>query len=151
MISSWLLQQALIKKEICLPSTKWDECGLQRSIQSAKVTTVQRVRPLQPAPVPRPSHPLALSPILSLCHPSSPPSHLRHPSGFPPPALAAPSPACPGRHFLRCWELHCCPYLFGSLFSKCWRWPHGVVFVTSLLLPFIITERWSPCVFLSVV
>ena len=96
---------------------------------------------------------LPLLPILSLRYPSLHRCPCRHPSVLSPPALNIPSPADlhTGRRFLHRWELDCCLYWFGSLFSKHRRWPHGVVFVASLLLPFIITGRWSPCVFSNVV
>lgn len=145
MISSWLLRRALIKKEIFLPSTKWDEWSLQRSIQSPKVTAVQCLRPLQPGPMPRPSRPPPFSPSSPFFSPSSRCSpHL--------PSLPTPLPTYTRADVSSTTENWIVALIYlVPFFSKRWRWPHGVVFVTSLLLPFIITGRWSPCVFSNVV
>lgn len=150
MISSWLLQHASIRKEIFLPSTKQDEWSLQSIIHSPKLTAVQREATI-PCTQTFPSSPfvthlLLLLPIYPTCIPAVPLSTLRTNPHHPPPAYL-----CISRGFLHCWELDYCPYLFGSLFTKRWRWPHGVVFSTSLLLPFIITGHWSLCVFSNAV
>lgn len=108
------------------------------------------MRQLKAAPEPRFSHPLR-------CIPPFPfvtcPAHPRSCTArqYPLTCPTAPSPASlrTGKHFLHCWELDWCPYLFGSPFSN--LWPHGVVFVTSLLLPFIITRHWLSCVFSNAV
>lgn len=90
------------------------------------------------------THPLPLLPILPTLTPAAP-------LGFPPTCPRRPLPCLPGQAFPPLLRTALLPLFIWFPFSKCWRRPHGVVFVTSLLLPFIITERWSPCVFSNVV